>query len=99
MYYSYKQALKDLFEKGEKDLWVVRAFTENDVAGTEVFSIYRTKKEAEAYIKSVRDYYKTSMFYEFLSENIVTGSFRVKVVGGTDSILLNKFQLIHERAV
>ncbi len=97
MYYSYKQALKDLFEIGEKDLWVVRAFTENDVAGTEVFSIYGTKKEAKAYIKSVRNYYKTSRFYEFLRENIVTGSFRVKEVG-TNNILLNKFQLIHERA-
>lgn len=97
MYYSYKQALKDLFEKGEKDLWVVRAFTENSTAGTEVFVIYKTKKEAKAYIKTVRNYYKTNRFYEFLSENIVTGSFRVKEVG-TNDILLNKFQLIHERA-
>ena len=97
MYYSYKQALKDLFKKGEKDLWVVRVFTENSAAGTEVFSIYRTKKEAETYIKRVRDYYKTSIFYEFLSENVIDGSFRVKEVG-SDSILLNKFQLIHERA-
>ena len=48
MYYSYKQALKDLFEKGEKDLWVVRAFTENSTAGTEVFVIYRTKKRSQS---------------------------------------------------
>ena len=97
MYYHYTQAVKDLFKKGEKELYVVRAFTENDVAGTEVFSIYRTRKEAKNYIKNIRNYYKNSMFYEFLSENIVTGSFKVRKIG-TDDVMLNHFQLIHERA-
>ena len=95
-YNHYKLAVKDLFENGYKELWVVHAFTENDVAGREVFSIYRSEEEAKNYIKRIRNSYKISPFHEFI-EDCGNDSFTFKD-RGCDIVMLQHFQLLHERA-
>ena len=97
LYYHYKQAIKDLFENGEKELWIVRAFTENNVAGQEVFTIYRTGEDAKAYIKRVKDFYKASPFHEYL-EDRGNDAFTFRDRGGYTGIMLQHFEVIHERA-
>lgn len=97
IYCHYKQAIEDLFENGEKELWIVRAFTENDVAGTEVFSIYRTEEDAKTYIKRVKNFYKASPFHEYL-EDKGNDAFTFRDRGGYTGVMLQHFQVIHERA-
>ena len=95
-YYHYKQAIKDLFENGEKELWIVRAFTEDKIAGQEVFSIYRTEEDAKIYIERIRNYYKASPFHVFLEDG-ENDSFTFKD-RGYGNVMLQHFQVIHERA-
>ncbi len=96
MYYSYKEAVKDLFKKDYKEVYVVRVFMENEVVGTEQFFIYSTEEEAQNYINRVLDYYKTNPFHEVISEE-ANSSFWHKYVGMHDP-MHTWFEVLHERA-
>ena len=96
MYYSYKEAVKDLFKKDYKEVYVVRVFMENKVAGTEQFYIYSTEEEAQNYINRVLNYYKTSPFHEFISEEADSAFWHKDA--GTDNSIHTWFKVLHERA-